>query len=146
MASGVKSGAKLAGDEVGIMRLAWFSITPVLLIALVAAQNLPAQHKGAGVLSGVVLGPDDKPVAHAGVTYQSSGGTAPHAVHADSQGRFTITKLRSDNYDLRASGRGVFSEWEKNVTVRSGHTKSVTLHLIYAKEIPKDYVKSKAKE
>jgi len=118
----------------------------VLVVALVAAQNLPAQHKGAGILSGVVLGPDDKPVPHAGVTYQSSGGTAPHAVHADSQGRFTITKLRSDNYDLRASGKGVFSEWEKNVTVRSGHTKSVTLHLIYAKEIPKDYTKSKAKQ
>ena len=91
----------------------------VLMVALVAAQNLAAQHKGAGVLSGVVLGPDDKPVSHASVTYQSSAGVAPHAVHADSQGRFTIAKLHSDNYDLRASGRGVFSEWEKNVSVRS---------------------------
>jgi hypothetical protein len=116
------------------------------LVALVAAQDLAAQKKGAGVLSGVVLGPDDRPVPHASVTYQSSGGTAPHAVHADSQGHFTITKLRTDNYDLRASGKGVFSEWEKNVTVRSGRTKSVTLRLIYAKEIPKDYVKSKSKE
>ena len=118
----------------------------VVSVALVAAQDLAAQKKGAGVLSGVVLGPDDRPVPHASVTYQSSGGTAPHAVHADSQGHFTITKLRTDNYDLRASGKGVFSEWEKNVTVRSGRTKSVTLRLIYAKEIPKDYVKSKSKE
>jgi hypothetical protein len=118
----------------------------MLLLALAFAGDLAAQRKGAGVLVGVVLGPDDKPVPHAGVTYQSSGGTAPHAVHADSQGRFTITKLRSDNYDLRASGKGVFSEWEKNVTVRSGRTKSVTLHLIYAKEIPKDYAKSKANQ
>ena len=127
------------------MRRALFSMIAVL-IALVAAQNLAAQHKGAGVLSGVVLGPDDRPVPHASVTYQSSAGVAPHAVRADSQGHFTITKLRSDNYDLRASGRGVFSEWEKNVTVRSGQTKSVTLRLIYAKEIPKAYTKSKAKE
>ena len=118
----------------------------VLVVALVAAQNLAAQHKGAGVISGVVLGPDDKPVPHASVTYQSSAGVAPHAVHADSQGHFTIAKLRSDNYDLRASGRGVYSEWEKNVTVRSGQTKSVTLRLIYAKQIPKAYTKSKAKE
>ena len=118
----------------------------VLVVALVAAQNLAAQHKGAGVISGVVLGPDDKPVPHASVTYQSSAGMAPHAVRADSQGHFTITKLRSDNYDLRASGRGVYSEWEKNVTVRSGQTKSVTLRLIYAKQIPKAYTKSKAKE
>ena len=118
----------------------------VLLLVLGAAQNLAAQRKGAGVLSGVVLGPDDKPVPHASVTYQSSAGIAPHAVHADSRGHFTITKLRTDNYDLRASGKGVYSEWEKNVTVRSGQTKSVTLRLIYAKEIPKAYTKSKAKE
>lgn len=127
------------------MRRALVSITAVLLVVLVAEQNLGAQHKGSGVLSGVVLGPDDRPVPHASVTYQSSAGIAPHAVRADSQGHFTITKLRSDNYDLRASGKGVFSEWEKNVTVRSGKTKSVTLRLIYAKEIPKAYTKSKAK-
>ena len=120
--------------------------TIVMLLALGAAQNLAAQHKGGGVLSGVVLGPDDKPVPHASVTYQSSAGIAPHAVHTDAQGRFTITKLHSDIYDLRASGRGVFSEWEKNVTVRSGHTKSITLRLIYAKEIPKAYTKSTAKQ
>jgi hypothetical protein len=117
-----------------------------LLVALVAAQNVAAQRKGSGVLNGVVLGPDDRPVPHASVSYQSSAGMAPHAVHADSQGHFTISKLRSDNYDLRASGRGVFSEWEKNVTVRSGQTKSVTLRLIYAKKVPKAYTKSKAKE
>jgi hypothetical protein len=117
-----------------------------MLVVLTCAQNLAAQHKGAGVLSGVVLGPDDKPVPHASVTYQSSAGIAPHAVHADSQGHFTITKLRTDNYDLRASGKGVYSEWEKNVAVRSGQTKSLTLRLIYAKEIPKAYTKSKAKE
>jgi hypothetical protein len=121
-------------------------VMSMVLLALACVGSSVAQRKGAGVLSGVVLGPDDKPVPHAGVTYQSSGGTAPHAVHADSQGRFTITKLRSDNYDLRASGKGVFSEWEKNVTVHSGRTKSVTLRLIYAKEIPKEYTKSKAKQ
>ena len=121
-------------------------VMSMVLLALACAGSSVAQRKGAGVLSGVVLGPDDKPVPHAGVTYQSSGGTAPHAVHADSQGRFTITKLRSDNYDLRASGKGVFSEWEKNVTVHSGRTKSVTLRLIYAKEIPKEYTKSKGKQ
>jgi hypothetical protein len=127
------------------MKRALFSVA-ILLFVLAAAQNLAAQHKGAGVLSGVVLGPDDRPVPHASVTYQSSAGIAPHAVRADSQGHFTITKLRSDNYDLRASGKGVFSEWEKNVTVRSGQTKSVTLRLIYAKEIPKAYTKGKAKQ
>jgi Carboxypeptidase regulatory-like domain len=129
------------------MRRAFISITVALLVVLVTGQDLAAQHKGLSTISGVVLGPDDKPVPHAAVTYQSAAGMAPHAVHADAQGHFTITKLRSnDIYDLRASGKGVFSEWEKNVTVRSGQTKSVTLRLIYAKEIPKAYTKSKAKE
>ena len=116
----------------------------IVWLALVTARSLAAgpQRKGTATVTGVVLGPDDKPVPHAAVTYQSSGGNAPHAVHADAHGRFTITKLRADNYDMRASARGVFSEWQKNVTVHSGHTKNVTLRLIYAKEVPKAYVET----
>lgn len=117
----------------------------ILLLALVTARSVTAgpQRKGTATLTGLVLGPDDRPVPHAAVTYQSSGGNAPHAVHADAHGHFTITKLRADNYDMRASGKGVFSEWQKNITVRSGQTKNLTLRLIYAKEVPKAYVKSK---
>jgi hypothetical protein len=119
----------------------------IFLFALVAVRGVSAapQHKGSSTLSGVVLGPDDKPVAHASVSYQSSNGSAPHAVYTDSHGHFTISKLKADNYDLRASGKGVFSEWEKNVNLRSGKTKDVTLRLIYAKEVPKAYVKSNSK-
>jgi len=129
------------------MRRALLFIT-ILLLALVAARGVSAapQRKASATLSGVVLGPDDRPVAHASVSYQSSSGNAPHAVHTDSQGHFTISRLRADNYDLRAYGKGVFSEWEKNVSLRSGQTKSVTLRLIYATEIPKAYVKSKPKQ
>jgi hypothetical protein len=101
------------------------------------------QPKSSSSLSGVVLGPDDRPVSHASISYQSSSGTSPHVVYADSRGRFTISKLRPDNYDLRASGKGVFSEWEKNVRLRAGETKAVTLRLIYAREVPKAYVKKK---
>ena len=54
-----------------------------------------------------------------------------------------IAKLKADNYDVRATGRGVFSEWEKNVNVKPGQNKTLTLRLIYAKQIPKAYVKSK---
>jgi len=120
----------------------------VFLLALMAVRGVSAapQRKGSGTLSGLVLGPDDRPVAHASVSYQSSAGNAPHAVRTDSQGHFTITKLKSDNYDLRASGKGVFSEWEKNIPVKSGQTKSVTLRLIYAKQIPKAYVNTKPKQ
>ena len=117
----------------------------IVLLSLVTVRSLVAgpQKRGTASVTGVVLGPDDRPVPHAAVTYQSSGGNAPHAVHADAQGRFTIANLRADNYDMRASGKGVFSEWEKNIYVRKGQTKSITLRLIYAKEVPKAYVKGK---
>ena len=117
----------------------------LLVFALVAAQGVTAepQRKGTGILSGTVLGPDDKPVPHAVISYQSSGGNAPHSTHADARGHFVISSLGSDDYDLRATGKGVFSEWERNISVRSGRTKSITLRLIYAKEIPKAYVQSK---
>ncbi len=120
----------------------------IFLLALLAVRVVSAapQRKGSATLSGTVLGPDDRPVPRASVSYQSSSGSDPHAVHTDSYGHFTISKLRADNYDLRASGRGVFSTWEKNISLRSGETKSVTLHLIYAKQIPKAYVKSKPKQ
>lgn len=132
--------------EMSPMKRALISATGTLLLCVVGLQALAEpQGKGSAVLTGVVIGPDDKPVPHASITYQSSAGIAPHAVRADSRGHFSITKLKADNYDLRASSRGVFSEWEKNVTVRSGSTKSVTLHLIYAKQIPKAYTKSKPK-
>src|SRR5580765_3146826 len=94
----------------------------ILLLMPLAALSVSAapQRKGSAILTGTVLGPDDRPVPHASVSYQSSGGKAPHAVRTDAQGQFTITKLRADNYDIRASGKGVFSEWEKNVTLHTG--------------------------
>ena len=120
----------------------------VFLIALVAARGVAAapQSKGSATLSGVVIGPDDKPVRHASVSYQSSGGNAPHAVYTDARGRFTITKLKSDNYDLRASSKGIFSEWVKNITLRRGHTEYITVQLIYAREMPKASKTSKPKQ
>ena len=126
---------------VHMKRALWF-VAAVLMLSAGAQVGLADHHgKGSGELTGIVVGPDDRPVPHASITYQSSAGLAPHAVSADSRGHFLITKLKADNYDLRASSKGVFSEWEKNVTVRSGGTKSVTLRLIYAKEIPKAYTK-----
>jgi len=125
-------------------RLLYFFIifATLLTTALVASRSVLASpdRKGTSVLTGVVIGPNDRPVARAAVSYQSSGGNAAHAVHTDAHGRFTISKLPADNYDLRASANGIFSEWEKNVTIHNGETKSVTLHLIYAKQMPKSAI------
>jgi hypothetical protein len=125
-----------------------FIFVAVVLATLVAARGVIAapQSKGSATLSGVVLGPDDKPVPHASVSYQSSGGNAPHAVYTDSRGRFTVTKLKADNYDVRASSKGIFSEWEKNITLRKGKTEYITLQLIYAREMPKASKTSKPKQ
>ena len=119
----------------------------ILLLLLAAARQTVAgpQGTGSGVVTGVVIGPDDRPVPHAIVTYQSGGGSAPHVAHADARGHFTISKLRSDNYAVRASGNGVASAWE-NVSVHSGRTKTLTLHTIYAKEIPKAYTATRTYE
>ena len=125
-------------------RLLYFLIifAALLTTALVASRSVLASpdRKGTSVLTGVVIGPNDRPVARAAVSYQSSGGNAAHAVHTDAHGRFTISKLPADNYDLRASANGIFSEWEKNVTIHNGETRSVTLHLIYAKQMPKSAI------
>jgi hypothetical protein len=91
-------------------------------------------------LTGEVLSRSGKPVAGAVVTYQSGGGHTPHAVRTDAHGRFTIVKLRRDNYDLRASSRGVYSTWEKNVMVRSGEVKTVNLRLTESTEAAKSSV------
>jgi len=114
-------------------------LTTLVATALISPRTVFAepQHKGSSTLTGVVVGPNDKPVARAVITYQSSAGSAPHVVRTDARGRFSIPKLIADNYDLRASANGIFSEWEKNFTLHPGETRGITLRLIYAKQMPK---------
>lgn len=122
-------------------------ILTLLLFAVVPIQAAPQRKTGPkATLSGTVLGPDDKPVPRAAITYQSSGGNAPHAIHADAHGHFSIPNLYADNYDMRASSRGIFSEWEKNVNVRPGEQKEITLRLIYARQMPKSGATPKKKQ
>jgi Carboxypeptidase regulatory-like domain len=113
-----------------------FAALAATVLVAVRSVNAAQHKKNRGTLRGVVLGPDDKPVPHASVIYQSSAGTAPNAVRTDSNGRFNIPNLHWDNYDLRASHKGIFSEWEKNVTLHKGETREITLRLIYAKKMP----------
>jgi hypothetical protein len=121
----------------------------VFVVVLVAASNVlaaPQQSKGTASISGVVIGPNDKPAPHASVSYQSSDGRAPHAVFADAHGRFTISQLKADSYDIRASAKGVFSDWQRNLPLRKGQARSVELHLIYAKEMPQPVSSTKPKQ
>jgi hypothetical protein len=118
-------------------RLLLASLVAAAFIAAIALNaQTPPKKKGASI-TGTVIGPDDKPVPKASVMCQSSGGSSPHATYTDSKGHFMVSGLKVDSYDVRASSNGVFSEWEKNIPLRKSQTKDVTLHLIYAKEMPK---------
>jgi Carboxypeptidase regulatory-like domain len=114
-------------------------LAAVMAVVLVAALRVKAapHRKSRATLQGVVLGPNDRPVAHAAVIYQSSAGMAPRAVHTDSHGRFTIRNLYADDYDVRATYKSLFSDWEKNVVLYKGQTREITLRLIYARKMPK---------
>jgi uncharacterized membrane protein len=105
-------------------------ISAASLVAVAQIHAMP-QH-GTSTLDGIVLSADGKPVANASVTYQSGGGVAPHAVHTDAKGKFSVTKLRADIYDVRASAQGVYSDWQRNVSLRPGQTKTVTLRLTHS--------------
>lgn len=124
--------------------LGFFAVLTLALLAGRFAAAMPQSH-GTATLSGVVIGPDDKPVPHASVSYQVSDGSGPHAAFADAHGHFSITHLKANNYDVRASDNGIFSDWQKNIPLRRGQSKSIELRLIYAREMPKP-ASSKAKQ
>lgn len=109
-----------------------FVVVQSLIFTLLFAAWLPAQNatKSDSVIKGVVLGADGKPVRAAAVTCQSSAGMRPRAVHTDLKGHFVITGLKQDSYDLRADANGAYSDWEKNIPLRKGQTKEVTLRLL----------------
>jgi carboxypeptidase family protein len=118
----------------------------VLGASLSSATNAAASPQGgSGVVTGVVLGADNKPVPNAVVTYQNAGGSAPHMAHADAHGHFTISKLKGDVYAVRASNNGVTSDWE-NVAVHPGKTRTIALRAIHEKEEPKQYTATHAYE
>ena len=117
------------------MRCVLYLLLTLLYAGICCTALAVPQAKAPGSLSGMVIGPDDKPVAHAVVAYQSSAGHGAHVIRANSKGRFHIAKLRADNYDIRASSKGIFSEWEKNVTVHAGQETNIILRLIYSKQL-----------
>ena len=102
-------------------------LLPFLFTAQAQAQTA---RKGDSVISGTVYGADGKSVPAAAVTCQSSAGIKPRVVHTNAKGHFLITGLKQDNYDLRATSNGAYSDWEKNILVRKGQNKEVDLRLL----------------
>jgi hypothetical protein len=105
----------------------WSSVLSLLLVPTAHGQTT---KKIDTVISGTVIGADGKLVPAAAVTCQSSAGIKPRVVHTDAKGHFLITGLRQDNYDLRATANGAYSDWEKNILLHKGQNKVVTLRLL----------------
>src|ERR1700722_19234078 len=106
-----------------------FAAMAVILILSMMIGSAQAMPPHSSTLAGMVVGADGKPVANASVTYQTGGGDAPHVIRTDAKGHFSVGKLRADSYDLRATTKGMYSEWARNVSVRPGQTKTITLRL-----------------
>jgi hypothetical protein len=113
-----------------------FAAIAVLGVFGVMIRSVQGMPPHTSTLAGVVVGADGKPVANASVTYQTGGGDAPHVIRTDAKGHFSVGKLRADSYDLRATTKGMYSEWARNVSVRPGQTKTVTLRLTIAAPAP----------
>jgi Carboxypeptidase regulatory-like domain len=107
-----------------------FSI--MLGIAILFAQDADAQtkKKTGATITGTVLDADGRPVANASVTCETSSGLKPRAVHTDKSGKFFITGLKQESYDLRASRNGAYSDWERNIPLGKNQTKTVNLQLL----------------
>lgn len=107
--------------------LAMMGCAIVFLVLQVDAQTV---KKTGATISGTVLGADGKVVPGASVTCETSSGMKPRAVHTDAKGRFFITGLKQDSYDVRASANGAYSDWERNIPMRKNQSKEMTLQLL----------------
>ena len=108
------------------------TILLIFCLAVVFTQDAMAQtrKKTAGTITGTVLDSNGRPVANATVTCETSSGMKPRVVHADKSGKFFITGLKQESYDLRASRNGAYSDWEKNIPLRKTQSKDITLQLL----------------
>jgi hypothetical protein len=113
-----------------MLRSGLFRAILVAVAVCVSSTQAQTSKKDAVTIKGVVLGADGKAVPAAAVTCQSSAGMKPRAVHTDAKGRYVITGLKQDSYDIRASSNGAYSDWEKNIPLKKGQTKEITLRLL----------------
>lgn len=105
------------------------SMLVLLCIAVLGVAAAGYARVAIGTLAGTVLDAQGKPVARATVTIQTSDGLHPNATHTDAGGRFEFARFRAGQYDVRAYGNGVFSDWNRRVLIRSNKTTEITLRL-----------------
>jgi hypothetical protein len=103
----------------------------LLVFTVIFSGRLQAQKidSGSVTITGTVLDANGKPVPAASVSCNSSAGIRARVVHTDKNGHYRVTGLKEDSYDLRASAKGAYSDWEKMIPMRKGQTREVTLRL-----------------
>jgi hypothetical protein len=117
-------------------RLVPLLLLVVLLFTAVGVRAQTSSNISGTTIKGIVLGADGKPVPAAAVTCQSSAGMHPRIVHTDAKGHYVLSGLKQDSYDLRATANGAYSDWEKNIPLRRGQTKEITLRLLNGNTAP----------
>lgn len=100
------------------------ALAAVLLLALPAA----AQRRSMGSLRVVVTDAEGKPVPGARLTIQAAHGAEPRAVETGNDGGY-LFRLPRGHYDVRAYAEGLWSEWRRNVPVRTGRRTDLRLRL-----------------
>jgi hypothetical protein len=105
-------------------KLLFLFVAASLCIALSADARVPI-----GTLAGTVLDARGQAVSNAAVTIQTSDGSEPFATHTDGNGHFQIARLETGQYDIRASAKGLISDWTKRVMVHANKTTQVLLRL-----------------
>ncbi|HUO35670.1 MAG TPA: carboxypeptidase regulatory-like domain-containing protein [Candidatus Acidoferrum sp.] len=108
-----------------LIRFVCSALFAAVLILSAGAQG----REPVGNISGTVLNAHGKPVADSTVFIQTADGLHPHATRTDREGRFEFVRYETGQYDLRAYANGAFSDWDRNVVIRSKKTTEVTLHL-----------------
>lgn len=100
------------------------------VIVFAQGANAQTRKKTGATITGSVLDANGRTVPNATVSCQTSSGMKPRVVHSDAKGAFFITGLKQESYDLRASRKGAYSDWERNIPLGKSQTKSVTLQLL----------------
>jgi uncharacterized membrane protein len=100
------------------------------VIVFAQGANAQTRKKTGATITGSVLDANGRTVANATVSCQTSSGMKPRVVHSDTKGAFFITGLKQESYDLRASRKGAYSDWERNIPLGKSQTKNVTLQLL----------------
>lgn len=101
----------------------------VLLLSAWPASTVASPRARVGTIAGTVLSAKGLPVAGASVTIQTAEGSHPHATTSDIHGHFAFTGYARGQYDLRAYSSGTWSDWVRDIPLKSGKTTQVELRL-----------------